>query len=390
MNQGKYIFAQVMEFLPARVFDRCVTTYDGNKWTRHFTCWNQMLCMMFGQLSGRESLRDLIIGLSAHRPKYYHLGLGKNISRSNLANANEKRDYRIFESFAYELIGQVRQCSLRSDDFQLDVEGSVYAFDATVIDLCLNVFWWAKFRKAKGGIKLHTLYDIKTSIASFVVLTPASVHDVNALDYLLYEAGAFYILDRGYIDFERLFEIHRSQAYFVIRAKDNLQFERIYSDKADKSKGVMCDQTVRLKGFYVSKNYPDKLRRIKFYDKLSDRTFVFLTNHTELDADQIAQLYHDRWKVELFFKWIKQHLKVKTFWGTTPNAVKTQVYIALITYTLVALIKHKLKSEKSIYTILQILSISLLDKTPLNQLLTNQHYKNVKELNYNQLEINLI
>lgn len=390
MNQGKYVFAQVVEFFPARVFDRCVATYDGNKRIRHFTCWNQMLCMMFGQLSGRESLRDLLASLSAHQSKYYHLGLGRNVSRSNLANANEKRDYRIYESFAYALIEEARQCCKEDNGFELSIEGSVYAFDATVIDLCLNIFWWAKFRKTKAAIKLHTLFDVKTSIPSFVLITSANIHDVNGLDELSYEPGAIYILDRGYIDFERLFVIHQSHAYFVTRAKNNFRFTRIYSNKVDKSKGVMCDQIVKLQGFYTVQDYPEKLRRIKFYDKETDRTFVFLTNHMELAAEEIALLYKYRWKIELFFKWIKQHLKIKSFWGTSPNAVKTQVYIALTTYALVVIIKDKLKSQLSTYTILQILSISLLDKTPLNQLLTTQQYQDVKELNCIQLKLNFI
>lgn len=267
MNQGKYVFAQVASFLPVRVFDRCVSQFDGNKWTKHFTCWNQMMCMMFGQLSGRDSLRDLLVTISAHPNKYYHLGLGKNVSRSNLANANEQRDYRIYEAFAYEMIALARNCTITETDFALAIKGNVYAFDSTTIDLCLNVFWWATFRKAKGGIKLHTLYDVKTAIPSFVHITPASVHDVNALDVLSYEADGYYVMDRGYIDFERLYNIHQHKAFFVTRAKNNFQFNRIYSAKIDKSKGVMCDQTIQLKGFYPSKEYPEKLRRIKFYDR---------------------------------------------------------------------------------------------------------------------------
>jgi len=319
--------------------------------------------MVFGQLCARDSVRDLLISLEAHNSKYYHLGLGKNISRSNLGNANEKRDYRIYESFAYELIAEARTCCIKDSDFELSIEGSVYAFDATVIDLCLNVFWWSEFRKTKAAIKLHTLFDIKTSIPSFVHITTGKVHDVHGLDELIYETGAFYILDRGYVDFERLFTIHERKAYFVTRAKDNFCFHRLYSNKVDKAKGVICDQTITLDGFYSKQDYPEKLRRIKFYDVEMKRSFVFLTNNEELPAAEIALLYKYRWKVELFFKWIKQHLKIKSFWGTSPNAVKTQVYIDLITYTLVALIKHKIKSDLTNYTILQILSISLLDKT---------------------------
>jgi hypothetical protein len=390
MNQGKYVFTQVTSFLPIRVFDRFVSEYDGNKWTKHFTCWNQMMCMMFGQLSGRDSLRDLLVTISAHPTKYYHLGLGKNVSRSNLANANEQRDYHIYEAFAYEMIALARKSIITESDFALAIKGNVYAFDSTTIDLCLNVFWWATFRKNKGGIKLHTLYDVKTSIPTFIHITKASVHDVNALDELTYEVGGYYVMDRGYVDFERLHTIHQHKAFFVTRAKNNFQFNRIYSATVDKSIGIMCDQTILLSGFYSSKSYPDKLRRIKFYDAEQQRTLVFITNNFILAAIDIALLYKYRWKVELFFKWIKQHLKIKSFWGTSENAVKTQVYIAIITYTLVAIIKSKLKINRSTYEILQILSVSLFDKTQLNQLLQSPISQNVKEHKCKQLIINLI
>jgi transposase len=390
MNQGKYVFAQVASFIPVRVFDRCVSQFDGNKWTKHFTCWNQMMCMMFGQLSGRDSLRDLLVTISAHSTKYYHLGLGKNVSRSNLANANEQRDYRIYEAFAYEMIALARKSAITEVDFSLTMKANVYAFDSTTIDLCLNVFWWASFRKTKGGIKLHTLYDVKTSIPTFVHITPASIHDVNALDVLSYEADGYYVMDRGYIDFERLYNIHQHKAFFVTRAKSNFQFNRINSAKVDKSIGIMCDQTIQLGGYYAYKEYPEKLRRIKFYDVEQKRTLIFITNNFTLSAIDIAMLYKYRWKVELFFKWIKQHLKIKSFWGQSENAVKTQVYIAIITYTLIAIIKSKIKSNYTSYEILQILSASLFDKTQLNQLLQSPISQNVKEQEYKQLVINLI
>lgn len=390
MNQGKYVFSQVVEFLPARLFDKYVNQFAGNKKVKHFTCWNQLLCMMFGQLSNRDSLRDLIVCLEAHSSKYYHLGFGKNVSRSTLADANEKRDYRIYEQFAYEIISIARNCCLDDGDFRLNIKSNVYAFDATIIDLCLNVFWWATFRKAKGAIKLHTLYDIKTSIPAFVHITAGDVHDVNGLDVLTYEVGAYYILDRGYVDYERLYIIHKHQAFFVTRAKKNTQLIRMYSSKVNKKAGIRCDQIVKLRGFYSQQYYPEKIRRIKFYDKEQERSFVFLTNNFSLKAIDIAALYKYRWKVELFFKWIKQHLKIKSFWGTSPNAVKTQVYIAIITYTLVAIIKSKLNSNRTTYEILQILGVSLLDKTPVNQLLQGLVYQNVKEQMYNQLKINLI
>lgn len=387
MNQGKYVFSQLTDFLPKRVFDSLVAKYNGDKHVRHFSCWNQLLSMIFGQLTGRDSLRDLMVSIEPHKPKYYHLGFGKGTSRSNFANANEKRDCRIFEEYAFHLIDLARDASIVDQDFQLKIDGNIYAFDSTTIDLCLSVFWWATFRKTKGGIKLHTLYDIKTSIPCFVHVSPASVHDVNALDLLYYEPGGYYILDRGYIDYERLFRIHQSFASFVVRAKNNLQYRRMYSNKVNKDSGVLLDQIGKLTGFYISKNYPEKLRRIKFYDEETDNDLMFLSNNFELTAEEIAQLYKYRWKVELFFKWIKQHLKVKSFWGTSLNAVKIQVYSAIISYCLVALVRNKLQIDRSTYEILQILSISLLDKTPLNELLTNQNYKDVKELYCKQLKI---
>lgn len=390
MNNGKYVFAQIASFLPARIFDKCVSKHQGNKWIKHFSCWNQLMCMMFGQLSGRESLRDLLITISAHSNKYYHLGFGKNVSRTNLAIANEQRDCCIYESFAYKMIAIARGCVIDETDFTLLITGNVYAFDSTTIDLCLNVFWWASFRKAKGAIKIHTLYDVKTSIPAFVHITEGNVHDVNALDILTYEAGGFYIMDKAYVDFKRLFTINLSLAYYVTRAKENFNFKRINSVKADKANGIICDQIIKLKGVKSSSFYPVVLRRIKYFDKEQQRTFVFLTNNFTQPAVDIAKLYKYRWKVELFFKWMKQHLKIKSFWGTSMNAVKTQVYIAIITYTLVAIIKSKLKINRSTYEILQIMSASLFDKTHLNELLKSPVYKNVKEQKCKQLKIELI
>ena len=390
MNKGKYVFAQVAEYLPARLFDKYVARFDGNKKVRHFTCWNQMMAMMFGQLSNRDSLRDLLVCIEAHSSKFYHLGFGKNVSRSNLANANEKRDYRIYEHFAYEMIGIARSCCQNDGDFHLSIEDNVYAFDATVIDLCLNIFWWATFRKTKGAVKIHTLYDIKTSIPSFVYITPGDTHEVKGLDVLEYETGAYYILDRGYLDFKRLYYIHQQQAFFITRAKHNSDLTRIYSSKVNKKSGVRSDQIVKPANFYPQRDYPEKLRRIKFYDEEQSRTLIFLTNNFTLKAIDIAALYKYRWKIELFFKWIKQHLKIKSFWGTSSNAVKTQIYIAIITYTLIAIIRSRLKLNRSNYEILQILGVSLLDKTQLNQLLSDPVNQNVKEQIYNQLELSLI
>ena len=389
MNQGKYIFAQLTDFLPRRTFDTIVAKYDGNKKVRTFTCWNQMLCMIFGQLTARDSMRDLMLSLEAHNKKYYQLGLGKNVTRTNLGKANRNRDYRIYEEFAYVLIEEARR-TVYKDDFEVKVDGNVYAFDSTTIDLCLSVFWWAEFRKYKGGIKLHTLYDIKTSIPSLVLITSAKVHDVNMLDKLIYEAGSFYIMDKGYIDFTRLYNLHCNRAYFVTRAKDNMQFRRIYSNKVDRSTGIIYDQIGKLVTYNSLKSYPEKLRRIKYYDAETDKVFIFITNNMELTALEIELLYKKRWQVELFFKWIKQHLRIKSFWGTTINAVKIQLYCAIITYCLVTIVGNKLKVDRSIYEILQILSFSLLDKSPVNEILNKSDYKNVKELNYKQLEIKWI
>lgn len=386
MNHGKYVFAQLTSFLPQRVFDKFVSKYSGNKYIKHFTCWNQLLCMIFGQLTNRNSLRDLIVILDAHSNKTYHLGLGKSVTKSNLAKANEKRNSKIFEEFAYFLI-DIAQEKLKNDDF--DIKGKVYAFDSSTIDLCLGVFWWAKFRKTKGGIKLHTLYDITTKIPVFIHITEATVHDVNAMDVIPYEVGAYYIFDRGYVDFKRLYKISTLLSFFVIRAKSNLKFTRMYSNKVNKNNGVKVDQIGKLTGFYVSKEYPEKIRRIKYYDFESKRNFTFLTNNIDLTAEQIALLYKNRWQVELFFKWIKQHLKVKSFWGTSENAVRVQIYSAIIAYCLVAIIGHNLKLERSTYEILQILGISLLDKIPVNELFTNIDYNNSKEQDYNQLTLSL-
>jgi len=386
MNQGKYVFAQIVEFLPQRIFDGMVEKYEGNKHVRHFTCWNQMLCMVFGQLTNRESLRDLMVALDAHSNKSYHLGFGKSVTRSNLAKANEVRNDKIFEEFAYHLIAIARNAR-KNDDFE--IKGKVYAFDSTTIDLCLSVFWWATFRKAKAGIKIHALFEITTQIPAFLHITPATINDVNAMDYLVYEPGAYYIFDRGYVDFYRLHRITLHSAFFVIRGKTNLKFNRMYSRKIDKSTGVKYDQIGKLTGFYVSQDYPEKLRKIKYFDEETGRTFVFLTNNFDLTAEQVALLYKNRWQVELFFKWIKQHLKIKSFWGTTENAVRIQVYSAIIAYCLVAIVGAELKINRPTYEILQVLGISLLDKTPVIELLSVIEYKNIKEQFSNQLTLNL-
>lgn len=386
MNKGKYVYAQIVEFLPQWMFDNIVNKYDGKRYVKHFTCWNQLLVMIFGQLTTRDSLRDLIVAIDAHNKKSYHLGFGKSVTRSNLSKANEKRDCRIFEEFAYYLIDVARQKRSNND---FEIKGKVYAFDSTTIDLCLSVFWWAKFRKHKGGIKVHTLLDITTQIPAFVHITAATVHDVKAMDVIPYEVGAYYIFDRGYVDYARLYKITELDSYFVVRSKKNLQFDVETYLPVNEKLGVISDQIGVLKGFYTSKDYPRKLRKVAFYDKEMNRTFIYLTNNFELSAEQIAMLYKNRWQIELFFKWIKQHLKIKSFWGTSENAVKIQIYSAIIAYCLVAIVGHDMQINRSTYEILQILGISLLDKTPVNELFTNIDTSEVKEQNYNQLSLSL-
>ena len=386
MNKGKYVYAQIVDFLPQRVFDNIVKKYDGNKYVKHFTCWNQLLVMVFGQLTSRDSLRDLIVIIDAHKKKSYHLGFGKSVTRSNLSKANEQRDCRIFEEFTYYLINIARQKRSNSD---FEIKGKVYAFDSTTIDLCLSVFWWAKFRKNKGGIKIHTLLDITTQIPAFMHITNASVNDMNAMDVIPYEVGAYYIFDRGYVDFTRLFKITQLESFFVIRSKKNLKFEVETYHSVDESKGVLSDQTVFLTGLNTSKHYPEKLRRVAFYDKELNRTLIFICNNFELTAEQIAMLYKNRWQIELFFKWIKQHLKIKAFWGTSENAVRIQIYSAIIAYSMVAIAGQNLQIDRSTYEILQILGISLLDKAPVVELFSNIDVKDVKERNGNQLSLSL-
>lgn len=387
MNQGKYVFSQLIEFLSHNEFIRCVTRYQGNYKIRTFTCWHQLLYMMFGQLSNRDSLSDLIICLQSQQNKSYHLGMGKGTSKSNLAKANEKRDYRIYESFASMLVAQAQKLTSADTLFELNIEAPVYAIDATVVDLCLSVFWWGKFRKHKAAVKLHTMLDVKTQIPTFIYITGGSVHDVNALDVFSVETGSYYLMDKAYIDFERLYRINKAGAFFVTRAKENFTFTRLKSQPVDKNTGVKCDQTVKLKNYKVSLTYPGTMRRLKYYDKETEREFVFITNNFDINALDVALLYKHRWTVELFFKWIKQHLKVKTFWGHSFNAVKTQIYIAMITYLLIIIVKHQLKLKQTQYEILQILSISLLCKTPLLELFSNSYPQYVKEQNNNQLNL---
>jgi len=387
MNQGKYVFAQLVEFLDHHRFEDIVKKYDGDKGIRDFSCWNQMLCMIFGQLSGRESLRDLIVVLTAHKSKSYHLGFGRGVHLPTLAKANARRNYKIYEDFASYMIGYARRICA-NDNFEINVEGNIYAFDSSIIDLCLSVFWWATFRRRKGAIKMHTLFDVKTSIPSFIHITPASVNDVKAMDYIPYEQGSYYIFDRGYNDFKRFYDINTQKAFFVFRARDNLKFRRIYSIKADKTKGVKSDQIGVFTAGKSPERYPEKIRRVRYHDRENNIDFTFLTNNTKLTANQIALLYKNRWQIELFFKWIKQHLKVKSFWGHTENAVRTQIYCAVIAYCLVSIVAKELEIDRPIYEILQILGISLTDKAPVKELLASSDYKNVKEPDCNLLLFN--
>jgi|SRR5690554_546240 len=375
MFQDKYVFAQLASFLNRSKFNRIVAKYQGDKYVKHFSCWNQFLALMFGQLSNRESLRNLIIALEAHHSKCYHLGMGKNVSKSSLSRANQDRNYRIFEEYAYHLVSQAKQKRV-TNIFNLG--GSVYAFDSTTIDLCLSVFWWAKFRKRKGGINVHTLYDVETQIPTFFHITEASVHDSKAMKEIPYESGSYYVFDRAYNNFKALFKIHQIEAFFVIRAKKNLQYKPI-KWKRRLPKNVLSDMTIELTGFYPKQYYPEPIRLVRYWDKEQNREFIFLTNAFHISALQVAELYKNRWQVELFFKWLKQHLKIKKFWGTTENAVRIQIYTAICTYCLVAIVQHDMKLDRSTYEILQILSISLTDKTPMRDLFDKTKFQNDKE-----------
>jgi hypothetical protein len=387
MNQGKYVFSQLLSLISHRSFHTCVNRYKGDYKAKHYSCWNQFSCMAFGQLTHRESLSDTIMCLSANQQKLYHLGIGRAVVKSTLSKANENRDWRIYSDLAMLLIGEAKKLYAGDSELEVNIGNQVFAIDATTIDMCLSAFWWAKFRTTKGGIKVHTQLDLKTSIPEFVHITTAAVHEVNVLDMIVYLPDSFYVLDRGYIDFQRLYHIHKSEAFYIIRAKDNLNFSRISSVKPDKKTGVLCDQVIRLNNYYATKDHPEKLRRIKFFDSENNRVLIFLTNNFELKATDIAQLYKHRWKIELFFKWIKQHLKIKSFWGRTENAVKTQIWIAISVYVLVAIAKKKFKLQQSLYEILQIVSICIFEKTPIKQLFAKSIQQNFKELNRNQLNI---
>ena len=385
MHSGKLVFAQLMAHLPLHTFRQCVAKYPSHYPTLTFSHLDQFLCLAFAQLTYRESLRDIETCLRAHQAKLYHLGIRGNIAKSTLADANESLNWRIYQDFALSQIKLARKL-YSQDSFSVELEQTVYALDTTTIDLCLSVFPWARFRQAKAAVKMHTLLDLRGNIPTFIHISDGKMHEVNVLDILIPEAGSFYIMDRGFTDFARWFTLHQAQAFFVTRGKSNLLFHRVYSRAVDKATGLRCDQTISLTAPKACKDYPQHLRRIKFYDAEHDRHLVFLTNNFDLPALTITQLYRCRWQVELFFKWIKQHLRIKKFYGTTENAVKTQIWIAITIYVLVAIVKKRLNTEASLYTILQILSLTLFEKMPLDQLLKNtetqmQNYQDSNQLN---------
>ena len=384
MHKGQFIFSQLIRFLPKRAFDCLVEKFEGNKWIKSFTCWNHLLVLVFGQLSNRESLRDLITSLAPYKTYYHHLGLGKSLSRSNLSKANEIREVKIFELYAQRLISIAREKRDGIKDFFLS--NNVYAFDSSTISLCLAVFWWTKLHHGKSGVKMHTLYDVKTGVPAFVVITGADVHDSKVMDQIPYEADSFYVFDRAYMDTKQLNIILLAKAYFVVREKHRMVYD-VVEDKQynNPSTGIMADQIIKFKGQKTKKQYPETLRRVVYYDKDGNRTFVFYTNNTDVKAEDIALLYKYRWSVELFFKWMKQHLRIKEFYGTTENAVKIQVYAAIIAYCLVAIVEKELTSEMTTYDVLRVLSTSLLVKMPLTELLSACETELAKEKNVEQV-----
>lgn len=387
MFSGKYVFSQIMGLISHKQFQTLVNRHSGDYKNKGFTCWKQFLCMAFGQLTHRESLSDTILCLRANGAKLYHIGIGKAVHKSTLTRANENRSFKIYKELAILLIEEAKTLYAEDDRLDVQVEGKVFAIDATTIDLCLTSFYWAVFRTTKSGIKPHMQLDLKTAIPELVLFSNASVHDVNALDQIAFETGAFYIMDKAYVDYARLYKIHLRGAFFVTRAKKNMNCRRLYSHPKKRKDGILYDQTIRLNNHYASKDYPGKLRRIKFKDGETGKTLVFLTNDFDLKATQIALLYKHRWDIESFFKWIKQHLKIKSFWGHGQNAVKTQVWIAISVYVLIAIAKKKFTLEQSPYEIIQILSISIFDKSPINQLFKESELQYFKEQDSNQLKL---
>ena len=384
MYTGKTVFSQLISYLPKYEFNKCVDRYKGNHRVKRFSCWDHFLSMAFAQITSRPSLRSTVNVLHARQEKLYRMGFRSPISRSTLADANENRDWRIYADYAQILISIAKDL-YKNDDFELDIKETVYALDSSTIDLCLNLFPWAKFRKTKSAIKLHTLLDIKINIPDFIEITHGKFHDVNILDILIPQPGSFYIMDRAYNDFYRLYQMHLIGAFFVIRSKSNMKFRRIYSHQIEKALGLKCDQTIQLTGLKTSENYPERLRRVRYFDSETEKLFTFVTNHFLVDAVIIAQLYKYRWKIELFFKWIKQHLRIKSFYGTSENAVKTQIWIAVSVYVLIAIIKRNLRLDLSLYTFLDILSTAPFEEVDILQLVTNNEYFKSEPNIYNQL-----
>lgn len=387
MNQGRYVFSQLCDFLPTDHFKWLVKKYDGNKYVKSFTCWNHLLVLLYGQLSNREGLRDLIVSITPFKSAFHHLGFGKNVSRSNLSKANEIREVKIFQEFADKMVSIAREKRGAVKDFF--ISNNVYAFDSSTISLCLSVYWWTKLHHGKGGVKLHELYDVKTDIPSFSVITDASVHDSQVMELIPYERGSFYVFDRAYMATKKLFLIEEAGAYFVVREKHKMSYE-VVEDKGynNPSSGIMADQTIRFKGHKTRKQYPIELRRVVFYDHDGNRTFVFYTNNFEVTAEQVALLYKYRWRVELFFKWLKQHLRIKEFYGTSENAVKIQIYAAIIAYCLVVIVQETLGIKLQTYDVLRILSTALLTKMPLRDLLLEQKEEETTQGKYQQLCLN--
>ena len=386
MHTGRLVFSQLMDFLPKYEYDKCVRRYRGNHRVRTFSCYDQFLCMAFAQLTYRESLRDIVTCLDVLKPKLFHVGIRGKVSRSTLADTNENRDWRIYADFAQVLIAEARGL-YADEDFGIELDNTVYALDASTIDLCLSLFPWARFRKTKSAVKLHTLLNLRGNIPEFIHISDGKLHDVNVLDIMIPEAGSIYVMDRGYVDFKRLYALHQATAFFVTRAKRNFQCKRRYSLPVDETTGLRCDQTVVLTGVHSKKDYPETMRRVIYRDAETGKRFVFLTNNFALPALTITQLYKARWQVELFFKWIKQHLRIKAFYGTSENAVKTQIWIAVCAYVLVAIVKKRLALDHSLYTILQILSVGLFENTPISQAFSGHHSTNERDDNCNQLKI---
>lgn len=390
MNKGKMVFSQIMEFASPVAFRRSVSKFNGNHKVKDFTCWKQFLCIAFGQLTHRESMSDTMLCLELNPDKLYHLGIGRLVNISSLSRANENRDWRIFEDFGIKLIQQAKILYEGDNQLEVDFKGDIFALDSTTVDLCLEVFWWANFRTTKAAVKIHTLLDLKTSIPDFIYISNADIHDVNILDLISIKKGSYYIMDKAYVDFERLYRIRTEMAFFVVRAKENMKFKRLASRVADKSAGIICDQDILLTGFYTSQKYPERLRRIKYHDDEFNITFVFLTNNFQLKAINVTKLYKHRWYVELFFKWIKQHLKIKSFWGQNENAVRIQIWVAISVYLLVAIAKKKQKIEQhTLYEILQYISVSPFERKPLSEVFLKNGNQEIKEQNINQLKFKL-